>query len=131
VYPHSFKEEFSGFLSCDILLAGCHNGHLRESIGDHKNIVVAMLSRRKARHVIHGDGFPRSTRGRQLSIETFLLNGRFGNGAGSVGSDVLPDILSKIQPIEILFQYCHHLLHHEMPSGPTIVHFPNHLGMLT
>jgi hypothetical protein len=25
---------------------------------------VAMLSRRKARHVIHGDGFPRSTRSR-------------------------------------------------------------------
>ena len=29
-----------------------------------KKKVVSMLSRRKARHVIHGDGFPRSTRGR-------------------------------------------------------------------
>jgi hypothetical protein len=65
VYPHSFKEEFSSGFYCDILLAGHHNGHLRESIDDHEDIVITMLSRRKARHVIHGDGFPRSTKGRQ------------------------------------------------------------------
>jgi len=102
VYPHSFKEEFSRGLCCDILLAGCHNGHLREFVDEQKNIVVSMLSRRKARHVIHGDGFPRSTRGKQQSIEALLLDGQFGNDAGSAGSDVLPDILSKIQTIEIL-----------------------------
>jgi len=102
VYPHSFKEEFSSGFGCDTLLAGLHNGHLRESANDHKNIVISMLSRRKAWHVIHGDGFPRSTRGRQRNIETLLLDGRFGNGTGSVGSVVLPDVLSKIQPIEIL-----------------------------
>jgi hypothetical protein len=28
VYPHSFKEEFSSGLCYDILLVGCHNGHL-------------------------------------------------------------------------------------------------------
>ena len=38
----------------------------------------------------------------QWSIEALILNGWFGNGAGSVGSDVLPDVLSKVQPIEIL-----------------------------
>ena len=71
-------------------------------MNDHKNIVVAMLSRRKARHVIHGDGFPRLNKGRKWSIEALLLDGRLGNGTGSEGFDVLPNILSKIRPIEIL-----------------------------
>ena len=90
-----------------------------------------MLSRRKARHVIHGDGFPRSARGRQRSIEALLLDGQFGNGAGSAGSDVLPDVLLKVWPIEILLQYCHYFLDLKMPSYPTIVRSPNHLGMVT
>jgi hypothetical protein len=42
---------------------------------DHKKTVIAMLSRRKARHVIHGDGFPRLTRSRKQSIEALLLDG--------------------------------------------------------
>jgi len=100
-----FKEDFYSGFCCDILLAGRHTGHLQESIDDHKNTIIAMLSRRKARHVIHGYGFPRSTRGRQWSIEALLLDGRFGNGIGSARFDVLPDILSKIRPIEILLQY--------------------------
>ena len=83
MHPHSFKEEFSSGFCCDILLTGRHDGHLREAIDDHKNIVVSMLSRKKARHVIHGDGFPRSARGRQRGIEALLLNGQFGNGTGS------------------------------------------------
>ena len=62
--PHSFKEELSSGFSCDTLLAGRQNGHLRESVDDYKNIIVSMLDSRKARHVIHGGGFPRSTRGR-------------------------------------------------------------------
>ena len=90
-----------------------------------------MLSRRNYRHVIHGDGFPRSTRGRQWSIEALLLDGRFGNGAGSAGSDVLLDVLSKVRPIEILLQYCHYFLDPEIPSDRIVVRFPNHLGMLT
>jgi len=69
---------------------------------NHKNAVISMLIRRKAQHVIHGDGFPRSTRGRQRSIEALLLDGQFGSGTGKEGFDVLPDILSKIRPIEIL-----------------------------
>ena len=89
-----------------------------------------MLSRRKARHVIHGDGFPRLTRGRQQSIEAFLLDGRFGNGASSAGLDVLPDILSKVYPIEIILQYFHGFLDPEMQSDPTVVRLPNHLGTL-
>ena len=72
-------------------------------VDDQKNTVIAMLSRRKARHVIHRDGFPRSTGGRKRSIEALLLDGRFGNGTSSVGLDVLPDILSKVRTIEIFF----------------------------
>ena len=83
MYPHSFKEEFSSGFCCDILLTGRHNGHLRESVDDHENIVIAMLIRRKAQHVIHGDGFLGSNRGRKQSIEALLLDGRFGNGIGS------------------------------------------------
>ena len=90
-----------------------------------------MLSRRKARHVIHGDGFLRSTRGRKRSIDALLLDGRFGNGAGSGGSDVLPDVLLKVQPIEIILEYYHYFLNPKMPNEPTVVRFPNHLGTLT
>ena len=102
MYPHSFKEEFSSGLCCDILLAILHYGHLRESVNDHKHTIIFILSRRNAQHVIHGDGFPRSTRGRQRGIEALLLDGWFGNGAGSAGSDVLPDVLLKVRLIEIL-----------------------------
>jgi hypothetical protein len=96
VYPHSFKEEFSSGFCCDILLASYDNGHLRESVVDHKNKVIFILSKRKARHVIHRDRFPRSTGGRKRSIEALLLDGRFGNRTSSVELDVLPDILSKV-----------------------------------
>jgi hypothetical protein len=130
VYPHSFKEEFSSGFCCDILLAGHHNGHFRESVDDHKNTVIAMLNIRKARHVIHRDGFPRSTGGRKWIIEALLLDGRFGNSASSEGLDVLPDILSKVWPIEILLQYCHIFHDPEMPSYLTVVRLPNHLGTL-
>ena len=130
MYPYSFKEEFSSGFCCDILLAGHHNGHLRESVDNHKDTVISMLSRRKARHIIHRDGFPRSTRGRKRSIDALLLDGRFGNDASSEGLDVLPDILSKIRPIEILLQYYHDFLDPEMPNDSTVVRLPNNLGTL-
>ena len=69
-------------------------------------------------------------RGRKWSIEALLLDGWFGNGAGITGSDVLPDVLSKVQPIEIILQYYHYFLNPEIPSDPTVVRFLNHLGML-
>ena len=128
--PHSFKEEFRSGFCCDIILAGRHNGHLQESVHDHESKVFSMLSRRKARHVIHGDGFPRSTRGRYRSIEALLLDGRFGNGSSSEESDVLPNIMSKVRSIEILLQYFHYFLDPDMSSDPTIVQFPNHFGMI-
>ena len=59
-----------------------------------------------------------------------LLDEWFSNGAGSAGSDVLPDVLSKDRPIEILLQYYQCFLDPKMPSDPTVVCFPNHLGML-
>ena len=84
MHPHSFKEDFSSGFCCDILLTGRHNGHLREPIDDHKNTdFISMLSERKARHVIHGGGFPRSTRARQQGIEALLIDVQFGNGTGS------------------------------------------------
>ena len=53
-----------------------------------------------------------------------------GNGAGNAGSDVLPDVLSKVRPIEILLQYCHYFLDPKMPSDLTVVRFPNNLGVV-
>ena len=35
-------------------------------------------------------------------LGALILDGRFGNGTSDAGSDVLPDILSKVRPIEIL-----------------------------
>jgi hypothetical protein len=131
VYPHSFKEEFSNGFYYDILLVGHHNGHLQESVDDHKNTVIVMLSRRKALHVIHRDGFPRLTGGRKRSIEVLFFDGQFGNGTSSAGLDVLPDILSKVRPIEIVLQYCHGFLDPKMPNELTVVCLPNHLGTLT
>jgi len=130
MYPHSLKEEFSSSFFCDILLAGCRNGRLREFVDDHKITVVSMLSRRKARHVIHGDGFPRPTRFGQRNIEALFLDGRFWNGTGSERFDVLPDILSKIRPIEILLQYCYCFLDPEMLSSSIVVCFQNYLGII-
>ena len=131
MYPHSFKEEFSCGFCYDILLASCHNVHLREPIDNHKNTVASMLSRRKAQHVIHGDGFPRSTRVRRRGIEALLLDGWFGNGVSSAESDVISDMLLKVRPIEILLQYCHYFLDPKIPSDSTIVCFPYHLGTLS
>ena len=59
-----------------------------------------------------------------------LLDGQFGNGTCSAGSDVLPNIMSKVRLIKILLQYYHYFLYHEMCNDPIIVRFPNHLGML-
>jgi len=68
VYPHSLKEEISSDLYYDTLLVGCHTDHLRESIDDHEKTMFVVFRRRKARHVIHGDGFPGSTRSRKRSL---------------------------------------------------------------
>lgn len=62
MYPHSLKEEHNSGLCFDTLLVDHHDGHLRESIDDRENATVVVLSRRKARHIIHGDIFPRPTR---------------------------------------------------------------------
>ena len=59
-----------------------------------------------------------------------LLDGRFGNGTSSAGSDVLLDILLKVRPIEILLQYCYYFRDLEIPSESTVVCFPYHLGTL-
>jgi hypothetical protein len=85
---------------CDALLAGCQNCHLRESINDHEYIVIPMLGCRKTRHVIHGDGFPRPIGSRKRDVHALFLDGGLNNDACSVGSNVLVDILLKLQPIK-------------------------------
>jgi len=47
VYPYSLKEELSSGLFSDALLAGLHDGHLREFVDDHENAILVVLSRRK------------------------------------------------------------------------------------
>ena len=37
------KEELGTDLNYDILLESCQNGHFREPINNHKNVVVPML----------------------------------------------------------------------------------------
>ena len=59
-----------------------------------------------------------------------LLDGQFGNVTGNARSDVLHDILSKVMPIEILLQYYHYFLDHEMSSDPIVVCLQNHLRTL-
>jgi hypothetical protein len=41
MYPHSFKEELSSFLSCDALLTGGQNRHHGKVINNHKNKVIS------------------------------------------------------------------------------------------
>jgi hypothetical protein len=35
-------------------------------------------------------------------VQALFLSGRFGNSAGSVGPDILADLLSKFWPVEML-----------------------------
>jgi len=42
-----------------------------------------MLGRRKARHIVHVDGFLGLARSRKRSIQASLLNSWFGDGIGS------------------------------------------------
>ena len=83
MYPHFFKEDFGSVLCYDKLLTGRQYIHIRKSIHNGKYTIITMIGRREVRHIIHGDGFPRLIRGRQRGIEALLLDGRFGNGAGS------------------------------------------------
>jgi len=90
--PHLFKVESGSGLSYDTLLAGSQYGHLRKFVNNHKYTVVAMLGRRKARDIVHGDGFPVPVRSRQAS----LLNSWLGDGTSSPRSDVFSNIMSKV-----------------------------------
>jgi len=61
-----------------------------------------MLGRRKARHIIHRDGFPRLFRSRKKGVQEVLLNGWFNKDAGGARPDILANILSNIWTIKIL-----------------------------
>jgi len=74
MHSYSFKEESGSGLYYDTLPTGNQYRHLRNYIDDHKYKVVSMLGRRKARHIVHGDGFPRPVRSRQRSTQALLLN---------------------------------------------------------
>lgn len=58
MYSYSFKEELGSVLCCDTLLADHQYIHIKKFDHDHKYIVITMLGRREARHIVHGDGFP-------------------------------------------------------------------------
>jgi hypothetical protein len=66
--PHSFKEELGGICLCDVLLAGYEDDHLQKSINYHKYTIIALLGGRKARHVIHRDGFTWLLRSRKRGV---------------------------------------------------------------
>jgi len=68
MYPYSFKEDFGNVIYYDTLLIGHQYSHLRKSVHDHKYIVITMLDRREARHIVHGDGFPLLVGNRQRSV---------------------------------------------------------------
>jgi hypothetical protein len=56
--PITCKEDLSGGLNRDSLLARCQNCHLRELINDHEDTIIPILGQRKTRHVIHVYRFP-------------------------------------------------------------------------
>jgi hypothetical protein len=127
MYPYSFKEDLGSGLCCDALLAGGHNHHLRKSINNHKNIVIFPLGGREARHAIHVDGFALPVKSRKRGVHALFLSGRFGNSASSAGPDVLPDLLSKFQLVEMFLQHFHCLFDVEVSCHPTVVGFPDQI----
>jgi hypothetical protein len=131
VYQYTLEEELGSDLRYNTLLASSQNGHLRESINNHEYTVISMLGGGETRHVVHRDGFPGPDGSRQRGVQSFFFNGWLGNGAGSAGSDILTNILSKLWPIEILLYHFHCLLHAKVSYHPTIVGFPNQIRMLT
>jgi hypothetical protein len=96
--PHPFKEEIGSICCCDALLASCDNGHLRKLINHHKYTIIVVLGGRKAKQVIHQDGFPRPLESRKKGVQALLLDGWLSNGTGSARSDILADILLRFWP---------------------------------
>ena len=92
MYPYTLKEYFFHVLYYDTLLTCCKYSHLRKFFHDHKYITITMLGRREARHIVHGDGFPRMAGSRQRSVQALLLDGWLGDGRGSAGSNIFPKI---------------------------------------
>jgi len=45
--PKLAQEELNSGLCYDTPVAGCHDGHLGESVDDHENAIIVVLSRRK------------------------------------------------------------------------------------
>jgi hypothetical protein len=46
---------------------------------------------------------------RQRGVQTLFLSGWFGNSVGSVGHDILFDLMSKFRPVEMFLQYFHYI----------------------
>lgn len=88
-------------LCFDTLLTGHQYSNLRKFVQNHKYTVITMLGRRDARHIVHGDGFPRLV-GNRESVQVLLLDGWIGDGACSTESDIFPNIQSEFWPIKVL-----------------------------
>jgi hypothetical protein len=65
-----------------------------------------------------------------MGVQALLLNGLFRNGTSSGRANVLGDIMSKFQPIEILLYHCHCLFQAKVSCHPIVVSFSNHLRTL-
>jgi hypothetical protein len=101
MYPDPFKEELDSGFYCDALLASNQNRHLRKAIKNHKNTFISLLGGWEAQHVVHLDGFPRLVRSRKRGVQAMFLSGWFGYSAGSARPNILVDLLSKFQPVEM------------------------------
>jgi hypothetical protein len=66
--PHSFREDLGSIYHCDIILTSSEDGYLQKPINDHKDAFIVVFGGRKARHVIHGAGFPMPLGGRKRGV---------------------------------------------------------------
>jgi hypothetical protein len=95
------KEELGSGLGCDTLLAGVRMAILenRSTTTIHSHFHAwwrGDLTCSPSRWI------PRAIGSRKRGVQSLFFNGWLGNGAGSAGSDILTNILSKLRPIEIL-----------------------------
>jgi hypothetical protein len=100
-------------------------------INNHKNTVISPLGGWEAGLVVHGDGFPWPGRSRHRGVHALFLSVWFGNSEGSAGPDILVNLLSKFQPVEMFMQHCHCLFNVEVSCHPTVVGFLDHHFSLT
>jgi hypothetical protein len=66
-----------------------------------------------------------------MGVQALFLNVQFGNSVGSEGLDILIELLSKFQPIEMLLQHFHCIFDAEVSRHSNVVGFPYQLHSLS